>query len=507
MDKKKYLLGCDIGSSSVKVSVLDSDNGIVAGSASSPKQEMDIISSRSDWAEQDPELWWFHLKTAAKELITKLDLSGEQIISIGISYQMHGLVVVNKKREVIRPSIIWCDSRAVEIGNNAFQAIGPGRCLSHFLNSPGNFTASKLKWVQENEPSVYEQIYKVMLPGDYIAMKMTDQIYTTVSGLSEGILWDYQKQAVADILLKHYGIPADLLPEVCDNFSIQGELTSAAAGELGLRKGIPVAYRAGDQPNNAFSLNVLKPGEAATTAGTSGVIYGVIDQARHDVKSRVNTFVHVNHRAEAPSYGVLLCINGTGILNRWLKQNLGYSSGLGSELSYMQINEMASRSPVGSGGITILPFGNGSERILENGNPGASVNGLNFNQHTVSHLLRAAQEGIVFSMMYGMQIMKEMGLHIDTVKAGHTNMFLSPIFREAFVNTTGTRLELYNTDGSQGAARGAGFGSGYYKTMDEAFTGLKKIDVIEPETGKQAHYQQAYERWLLHLHYTIKQSK
>jgi xylulokinase len=446
MKNQTYLLGYDIGSSSIKASLVNADSGEGVASAQSPRKELEIISKKADWAEQDPETWWSHVKLATEELLRETGINPEQIAAIGITYQMHGLVAVDENKNVLRPSIIWCDSRAAAIGNKAFEAIGPETCLKHFLNSPGNFTASKLKWVKDNEPQIYEKIHKIMLPGDYIAMKLTGDITTTVSGLSEGVFWDYTTGSIASLLLEHYGISEDLLPEALSSFETGGTVTEKAAQELGIKKNTPVTYRAGDQPNNAFSLNALNPGEAAANAGTSGVIYGVSDQPVYDEKSRVNTFVHVNHQPEKPRYGVLLCINGTGILYRWIKENLIRNE----TISYDEMNNMALNTPIGSDGITVLPFGNGAERILENQNPGAQFTGVHFNRHNTGHLLRAAQEGIVHSMNYGFEIMKAIEINPGTVKAGRANMFLSPLFREAFVNTTGTVLELYRTDGSEG---------------------------------------------------------
>lgn len=491
MSDYKFLLGYDIGSSSIKVSLLEAASGKLAASSISPDKELEMVSIQSGWAEQKPETWWEHVIKATRKLLNEKQISKEDIGAIGISYQMHGLVVVDKNQEVLRPSIIWCDSRAAEIGDQAFQDIGPEICLEHFLNSPGNFTASKLKWVKDHEPHVYEQIHKIMLPGDYIAMKMTGRICTTVSGLSEGILWDYRDQTVANRLLEYYSISSDLLPEYVSSFEETGELTEAAANELGLKKGTKIAYRAGDQPNNAFSLNVRNPGEVAATAGTSGVIYGITDQPEYDDQSRVNTFVHVNNTRDHPRYGVLLCINGTGILNSWLKHTMGVDQ----SLTYDQMNKLAEQAPVGTDGLSILPFGNGAERILGNKDMGAQISGLNFNRHKLKHFLRAAQEGIVYALNYGFQIMENMDMQLDTVKAGHANMFLSPLFREAFVNTTGSVLELYNTDGAQGAARGAGIGSGLYKEFEDAFEGLKKITVIEPDSQKRTQYLETYQQW------------
>lgn len=483
-----YLLGYDIGSSSVKASLVDSQTGKCVASAFYPESEAPIIAVKPGWAEQEPSSWWEYLKLATARVLSESSVAPADIRAIGISYQMHGLVCVDKDMNVLRPSIIWCDSRAVPYGQRAFDAIGHDACLSHLLNSPGNFTASKLAWVKENEPELYERIYKIMLPGDYIAMKLTGEICTTVSGLSEGMLWDFRENAPANLLLDHYGIDSALLPEIKPTFSEQGRVTAAAAAELGLAEGTPVTYRAGDQPNNALSLNVFNPGEIASTAGTSGVVYGVLGEVNYDRQSRVNTFAHVNHSAEQARLGVLLCINGTGILNSWMKRNV-----VPEGMSYAEMNGMAASVPVGSGGVCILPFGNGAERMLENRETGCSVHGLNFNVHTRAHMLRAAQEGIVFSFKYGIDIMEDMGMSVKKIHAGHANMFLSPIFRETLAGVTGAVIELYDTDGSVGAAKGAGMGAGVYKDNTEAFASLEKLAVIEPSDGSQ--YADAYELW------------
>lgn len=485
-----YLLGFDIGSSSVKASLLEGDSGKCIASAFYPKKEMKITAIRKGWAEQDPEQWWENLKLAVADVMHQSAVSPSDIDSIGISYQMHGLVLVDSRQQVLRPSIIWCDSRAAAIGNQAFHGIGEEKCLENLLNSPGNFTASKLRWVKDNEPECYRRIDKFMLPGDYIAMKLSGKIQTTVSGLSEGIMWNFREGEIAGMLFDYYGFDEKLIPEIVPTFSVQAEVSEEAAHELGLAKGIKIGYRAGDQPNNALSLNVLNPGEVATTAGTSGVVYGVSEEVRYDPLSRVNTFAHVNHRPGQNRLGVLLCINGTGILNAWLQKTI--SDG---RISYEEMNELASQVPVGSEGLTILPFGNGAERVLENQDPGSVFAGLNFNIHQVPHLFRAAQEGIAFSFRYGMDIMQQMGIEAKVIRAGKTNMFLSPLFREALSTASGATIELYNTDGSIGAARGAGIGSGYYSSPGEAFANLQKLDTIEPDLKKADAYQSAYESW------------
>ena len=485
-----FLLGFDVGSSSVKASLVNAVTGKCVASAFFPEQEAPIMAVKAGWAEQEPQMWWYNLKLALNKVMNESGAKAEDVKAIGISYQMHGLVCVDKDKKVLRPSIIWCDSRAVPYGEKAFNEIGSEKCLSHLLNSPGNFTAAKLAWVKENEPQLFEKIYKFMLPGDYIAMMLSGEINTTVSGLSEGMFWDFKNNCVADFLMDYYGFDKSLVPDIVPTFSTQSKVSAAAAEELGLKEGTPITYRGGDQPNNALSLNVFNPGEIASTAGTSGVVYGVLGNVNYDKLSRVNTFAHVNHTAEQNRLGVLLCINGTGILNAWVKRNIAAEG-----INYQQMNDLAAGIPIGSEGVVILPFGNGAERMLQNEEVGCSIHGLNFNKHSKRHIIRAAQEGIVFSFCYGMEIMQKMGMDIHKIHAGKANMFLSNVFRETLAGVSGATIELYDTDGSVGAAKGAGIGAGIYKDHDEAFATLEKLQVIEPDEVHRKEYLHAYAEW------------
>ena len=492
-----FLLGYDIGSSSVKASLVEAESGKCVASAFYPKQEAPILSKRPGWAEQDPAMWIGNLKLATADVLQQVRsratleakaFTPNQVKAIGISYQMHGLVCIDKDMALLRPSIIWCDSRAVPYGQKAFEALGSEFCLSHLLNAPGNFTAAKLAWVKENEPDTYARIWKIMLPGDYIAMRLTGVPATTVSGLSEGIFWDFAAGRPCAELLAAFGFDPTILPQVKPTFGVQGTLTKAAAEALGLVEGIPVTYRAGDQPNNALSLNVFNPGEIASTAGTSGVVYGVLGKVAYDPLSRVNTFAHVNYTPSDPRLGVLLCINGTGILNAWIRRNVAPEG-----LSYDEMNTLAAEIPIGSEGVSVLPFGNGAERMLCNRDAGCSVHGVNFNVHDRRHLVRAAQEGIVFSFQYGIEIMEAMGMKVDRIHAGLANMFQSKVFRDTLAGVSGATIELYDTDGAAGAAKGAGIGAGIYRDHDEAFVTLERLDVVLPEHRQQ--YRDAYERW------------
>ena len=491
-----YLLGYDIGSSSVKVALVDAQSGMAIATTQQPKNEMEMIAHQSGWAEQNPEDWWTNLCMGTKEILAKTKIRPADIKSIGIAYQMHGLVLVDKDQNVLRPSIIWCDSRAVEIGNYAFDSIGQKTCLSHLLNSPGNFTASKLSWVKQNEPELYERVDKIMLPGDYIAMKLTGEISTTISGLSEGVFWDFKNESLSSHVMDHFGFETGLVPSIFETFSKQGSVTQTAAQETGLAPGIPVSYRAGDQPNNALSLGVFETNEVAATGGTSGVIYAVVDKAQYDDQSRVNGFAHVNHTKDNPRVGILLCINGTGIQYAWVRQNAAFKG-----LSYPQIETEASSISIGSDGLCMLPFGNGAERVLGNKNIGAHIHNLEFNIHNRNHLYRAALEGIAFSFYYGFKVLKEMGLNISSIKVGNDNLFQSQIFSATVSTMLDTQISVIETTGAIGAAQGSGVGAEIYSDLKEAVGNAPVVKKYEPNSSSE-EYKVAYQNWesALNLH-------
>ncbi|RZL53784.1 MAG: carbohydrate kinase, partial [Pedobacter sp.] len=481
------LLGIDVGTSSIKVAVVDAQSQKRVASVQYPDTETEIKSLKTGWAEQSPDNWWENVQQAILKLNATKLFNPAEINAIGISYQMHGLVVVDKNQQVLRDSIIWCDSRAVDIGNEAFDAIGHEKSLQSLLNSPGNFTASKLAWVKRNEPNIYERIYKVMLPGDFIAMKLTGIVTTSIPALSEGIFWDFKNNELSNDVLNYYEIDKKLIPDIQPLFSEHGYLKADVALHLGLNVNIPISYKSGDQPNNALSLNVLKPGEVAATAGTSGVIYGVSETNVYDPLSRVNSFAHVTYAPESKHTGVLLCINGTGSMYRWAKNNFAPS------LTYNDVNKLSQTSPIGSKGLKVLPFGNGAERMLNNRYTGAQLSSINLNLHNQADIFRAVQEGIACSFRYGLDIMREIGMKPSIIRAGKANLFLSDLFAQIFVDVTGVPVELYENDGSVGAALGAGIGAKIYKTHEEAFINQEKIALLEPKNSSD--YNIVYNEW------------
>jgi xylulokinase len=484
-----YLLGFDIGSSSIKAVLIAANSGQMMGAAQHPEREMEIMAQHPDWAEQHPAVWWEAVCLATRKLLDKTQVAPEQIAAIGIAYQMHGLVALDAQGEVLRPSIIWCDSRAVAIGDRAFRAIGEQYCLEHYLNTPGNFTASKLRWVRENEPDIFNKIDKIMLPGDYIAYRMTGEICSTISGLSEGIFWDFKTNSPARKLLEYYEIPESMLPPVRGAFEQQGSLSAAAASALGIPKGIPIGYRAGDQPNNALSLNVLRPGELAATGGTSGVVYAVAAAPMHDPQQRVNGFAHVNYTPENPLTGILLCINGSGSQYRFIRQIMGDHT-----LSYSDMEMAAGTAPIGADGVTVLPFGNGAERMLGNRTPGSRILGLHFNRHEKRHLFRATLEGIAFAFVYGMEALRDMHIPVKILRVGNDNLFQSAIFSNTIATLVGSEIEMHATTGAVGAAKAAGVSVGIYSSVEEAMQGGTIVHRYEPEK-ESAAYQTAYEKW------------
>ncbi|MCF8364416.1 MAG: carbohydrate kinase [Bacteroidales bacterium] len=487
-----FTLGLDLGSSSIKASVLEVESGKCVGSATFPGHEMEIMTPESGQAEQHPETWWVFTRRAIDKAIKAGRISGKKITAIGIAYQMHGLVAVDKTLEPVRPAIIWCDSRAVETGNRLFRNAGEEKCLSRLLNSPANFTFSKLVWVKEHEPEVFKKIHRIMLPGDFIAMKLTGEVKTTASGLSEGIMWDFRDNKPAEFLFEAGDIDRSLVADIVPAFGEQGYLLKTIADELGLQAGIPVTYRAGDQPNNAFSLNVLSPGEIAATAGTSGVVYGVTNKENYDPQQRVNTFAHVNHTSENPHYGVLLCINGTGISNSWIRKISGADG-------FEQMNQRASTIAPGSDGLIFIPFGNGAERMLGNRNPGAAFFNIDLNLHGRAHLYRAVQEGIACAFRYGMEILQQGGITRKVIRAGNANMFLSGLFCQTLATISGAEIQLYDTDGALGAARGAALGAGFYQNPRHCFSTMKMLKVFQPQIELKNQLDEVFDKWNIHL--------
>jgi len=504
-----YFLGIDLGSSSIKLSIYDADKGATIASVGVPEQEMVFFAENYGWAEQDPNQWWNYVKMGLKTLSTTYRINLKQIAGIGIAYQMHGLVLTDEKLNPVRPSIIWCDSRAAEIGDKFYQKMGPELCRSQILGSPGNFTVSKLKWVQEHEPEVFFRAVHMMLPGDFIAAKLSGRAQTTASGLSEAALWNFKEGRLAVEILEAFGLPTSLIPEIVPTFGHQATIHPDVALELGLNPDTAITYRAGDQPNNALSLNVLKPGEIATTAGTSAVIYSVTDKDAYDAHNRVNTFLHVNNEVKEKRNGVLLCINGSGILYSWLRRMM--SLGANEPISYNMLNAEAMKAEPGSKGLRFYPFGNGVERIFNNKPAFSGIQNLSFTMHQSPELVRAACESIVFAMNYGFDIMKELGAGGTVVRAGMANLFLSPVFREIFANTTGTTVELYNTAGADGAARGAAYGNGFYKNLEETFANLQCLERVAPTTHLSNQYADIYGEWksninIQHIHNEYNQA-
>lgn len=483
-----YYIGYDLGSSSVKAALIDAKTGRAAGVTNYPEKEMAIIAVETGWAEQDPEIWWKNIGKVTQKLLVQTGISSDKIVGIGIAYQMHGLVIVDENHKALRPSIIWCDSRAVAIGNEAFIGAGKNKCISNLLNSPGNFTLSKLKWVKENEPETFKKIYKLLLPGDFIALKLTGEATTTISGLSEGMMWDFKQNKPADWLFDYMGISTDLIPTILPTFSNQGKVTKQASEETGLPQGIPVLYRAGDQPNNALSLNVLHPGEIAATGGTSGVVYAVTDKTDSKESVRINNFAHVNYTEELPRIGKLLNINGAGIQYSWMKNHIAPTD------SYNDMNELASQVPVGSDGLRIIPFGNGAERMLNNANNGSSIFNLNFNKHKNEHLYRAALEGIAFAFVYGINILKNDGVNLSGMRAGNDNLFRSEIFSKTIATLIQTEINIIDTTGAIGAARAAGVANKDFKTLEEAFSDNEQVLTYHPLSDREV-YEDAYKLW------------
>ncbi len=449
-------LGIDIGSSSVKVALIDREGRAIA-EVREPSQEMPMKSLQAGWAEQDPEMWWQYTCEAIEKITSQLETS--DILSIGLAHQMHGLVLVDQQGNLLRDAIIWCDSRAVPYGSLLADHIGTKQCLDSMLNLPGNFTASKLAWIREHEPDIYKKIACVMLPGDYICYRLTGELSTTAGNLSEGCFWDFKGHRLSPKILEALGLSIDHFPAILQCMDNHG-VTRGQIDINGLPDEIPVCYKAGDQPNNAYALGVTEPGQVAGTGGTSGVIYAVTDKLVADPSQAVNSFAHFNHSSKTSRIGILLCINSVGILYAWMRRMLG-------DLSYGHMEELASRAPVGSDGLAIIPFGNGAERMLGNQPSSASIHGIQLNRHDQSHLIRAALEGLAFSYAHGIEKMRALGVEIHHFRVGNDNLFQSEIFAQSLADLSQCEIEVIECSGAVGAARGGAHGGGHQLAIQD----------------------------------------
>ncbi len=475
-------IGYDIGSSFVKAALVDVETGRPIARARVPEAEISIDALQIGWAEQDPNLWWQYLCDATKKLLSDAQIKADQISSIGISYQMHGLVLVDQELNPLRKSIIWCDSRATPYGEGAFEKLGATYCKEHLLNSPGNFTASKLAWVIENEPELYQKAFKLMLPGDFLSAKLTGEPQTTITGLSEGIFWDFKTDQPSEALFDHYQIDQNLIPEIVSNFTVQATVSNAGAKATGLKAGTPITYRAGDQPNNAYTLGARKAGDVVATGGTSGVVYALTDQLSGQELTKVNTFAHVDYQPQKKIFGKLLNLNGAGIQYRWLHRLMG-------ELGYDKLNEMAQKVPIGSNGLQVFPFGNGAERMLDNKVVNGHISNINFNIHDNHHMVRATLEGIAFAMIYGIEILKNDGVEIETLKVGNDNLFLSGVFSKTIADSLGISIQMLEATGAEGAAKAS------IARADQTQSNINITKTINPNPNNQDQSITAFEKW------------
>ena len=318
---------------------------------------------------------------------------------------------------------------------------------------------------------------------------------TTKTGLSEGMLWDYKNNSVADFLLKYYEIDSSLIPKIVPTFGFQCKLNKKGSSECGLLEDIPIYYRAGDQPNNALSLNVLNPGEIAATAGTSGVVFAVTDNVKTNESERINNFLHVNIN-NSISLGKLLCINGAGIQYAKLKNELNINS-------YDEMNKLSSVVEVGSKQLTYLPFGNGSERMLNNINVGSKMLNFDINIHKKEHVIRATLEGIAFAFVYGMQILINDGVKPKVIRAGNDNLFKSKVFGETISTLINTDIEIYETTGAFGAARAVDLRNRDFNKFENNIIENDFLRTFSPQPNLN-DYKNAYNLWVEKLELTLK---
>lgn len=433
-------LGIDVGTSSVKVSIVGEDGVILASATAPASSERAINSPNPNWAEQNPEDWW----EDAQQAILNLPLEARlQVEAIGIAYQMHGLVLVDSQFQPVRPSIIWCDGRNIQESQILAESLGLDALENRLLNKPGTLTLAKLAWVAEHEPETLAKAHTFGLPGDFIAYKLTGEWSTTKSGYSEMVGWDFGASIPFEEGFRKAGWKLPL-PEARPNLEEGAPIQKVIAEKLGLPPSARVTYRAGDQPNNAFGLGVLQQGETAISAGTSGVLYGIGDSSP-GLHEGINRFLHVNSQI-----GVLMCLNGVGSALAFARRTWFQNQ------SYEALSELASQANPENCPY-FFPFGNGAERILSE-RAFSGFTELDFNRHNLPELARSVFEGIAFAYRLGSEKMEKAGCLSKVVNGTESGLLKSSFFAQLLANELQVELILSEGDGSTAAARGAALG-------------------------------------------------
>ncbi len=482
-DKMAYLLGVDIGTSGTKTVLFD----VAGNTIMSDLQEYPLYQPKVGWAEQDPEDWWRAVYTSINNVVFKSGVKAEEIKGVGLSGQMHGAVLLDGNNNVLRKSIIWCDQRSSAECEQITSLIGKERLIEITANPAlTGFTASKVMWVKNNEPDIYEKVRKILLPKDYIRYKLTGEFATEVSDASGMQFMDIANRKWSDEVLTKLGIDKSYLADLYESQEISGRINSGSAKLTGLKEDTPVVGGAGDQAAGAIGNGIVKPGIISSTIGTSGVVFAYSDKVTIDPKGRVHTFCH----AVPGTWHIMGVTQGAGLSLKWFRDNFCIEEKRVAELMgvdpYVLMDKEAEKVEAGCSGLIYLPYLMGERTPHLDPNARGVFFGLSA-KHEKPDMLRAVMEGVVYSLADCLGIIKEMGVDVSEVRASGGGG-KSKIWRQMQADVFGSSICTINS--SEGPALGvallAGVGAGVYSSVGEACDSIIKV-VTEQKADSALH--------------------
>jgi xylulokinase len=481
------ILGIDVGTGGTRALVVDQSGHILAAAT---EEHLPFASPQLGWAEQDPRDWWRAATVAIRKALQLANVSPASIACVGFSGQMHGAVLLDERDEVIRPALIWCDQRTQAQCDELRNIFGERRLIELTCNPPlTNFTLTKMLWVREHEPQNWVRVRKVMLPKDYVRLRLTGESAIDVADASGTLMLNVAKRQWAGEVLEKTGIDGRVLPKLCESPEICGRICDAGARESGLAAGTPVVAGAGDQAAGAVGIGINRPGTVSATIGTSGVVFAATDRPALDPRGRLHTFCH----AIPDRWHVMGVTQAAGLSLRWFRDQLGGGEALPGD-GYDQMCAAAARVSPGSEGAYWAPYLMGERTPHLDPDARAAFVGLTAS-HTRAHLIRAVLEGVAFSLKDTFTILDEIGVPASQIRLGGGGA-RSAVWRQIQADVFGSVVQILAAEegAAYGAAILAGVGAACWSSVDEACDAVVHVAARVQPAGKvsslmQRHYQ------------------
>lgn len=489
-----YLLGLDIGTSGVKALLISVEGKII----SSKTESYPLATPHSGWAEQSPYDWWEATVKVIEEVVSSTPIGSTQIKGISLSGQMHSSVFLDEKMEVIRPAILWSDTRTSEQCKEIYTKVGGLNQLIDYVSNPAleGFTAPKILWLKENEPENYQKVKYILLAKDYIRYRLTGELFTEVSDAAGTLLFEVIKKRWSTGLLEKLEIDPDLLPPILNSFDLAGRITKPIAEKTGLKFGTPLVAGGADNACGAVGSGIIQEGRVMVSIGSSGVVLAQTDNPQADQGGRIHLF---NHACPNSWYmmGVML---SAGMSYEWLEKKLFNNS-----LDYPKLDQLAEEIEPGSEGLLFLPYLYG-ERTPHND---ANARGVYFGisgKHDQRHFTRSVLEGVTFALKDSLELIKDKGVKVKEIRAigGGAK---SSVWQQILADILGKEINLLNVEEGPafGAALIAGVGVGVYGSFTEAVSGIVKVQkTIVPRIQNTEKYNQYYQLYKK-LYYSLKE--